>query len=103
MSDLKQLPSIADAQRSPLVERLLAPLEHLLEENRRQAEIIHQMRDQIAVLKGQKAKPKFKPSGMDAETEPDGDADGSRPTAAMGAGCGRESALGRPSAARPTS
>jgi hypothetical protein len=29
------------------------------------------------VLKGQKAKPKFKPSGMETETEPDGDADGS--------------------------
>jgi hypothetical protein len=76
MPDLKQLPSIADAQRSPLVEQLLAQLEYLLEENRRQAEIIQQMRDEIAVLKGQKAKPKFKPSGMDTETEPDGDGDG---------------------------
>ena len=69
--------SIAEAQRSPLVEQLLVQLEHLLEENRRQAEIIQQMRDEIAVLKGQKAKPKFKPSGMETETEPDGDADGS--------------------------
>jgi hypothetical protein len=34
------------------------------------------MRDEIAVLKGQKAKPKFKPSGMEAETEPDDEADG---------------------------
>jgi len=75
MPDLKQLPSIAEAQRSPLVEQLLVQLEYLLEENRRQAEIIQQMRDEIAVLKGQKAKPKFKPSGMDTETEPDGDAD----------------------------
>ena len=63
MPDLKQLPSIAEAQRSPLVEQLLVQLEHLLEENGRQAEIIQQMRDEIAVLKGQKAKPKFKPSG----------------------------------------
>ena len=77
MPDLKQLPNIAEAQRSPLVEQLLVQLEHLLEENRRQAEIIQQMRDEIAVLKGQKAKPKFKPSGMETETEPDGDADGS--------------------------
>ena len=77
MLDLKQLPNIAEAQRSPLVEQLLVQLEHLLEENRRQAEIIQQMRDEIAVLKGQKAKPKFKPSGMETETEPDGDADGS--------------------------
>ncbi len=77
MPDLEPLPSIADAQRSPLVEQLLVQLERLLEENRRQAEIIQQMRDEIAVLKGQKAKPKIKPSGMDAETEPDGVADGS--------------------------
>jgi hypothetical protein len=52
MPDLKQLPSIAEAQRSPLVEQLLVQLEHLLEENLRQAEIIQQMRDEIAVLKG---------------------------------------------------
>jgi len=75
MPDLKQLPNIAEAQRSALVEQLLVQLEHLLEENRTQAEIIQQMRDEIAVLKGQKAKPKFKPSGM--ETETDGDAKGS--------------------------
>ncbi len=77
MPDLKQLPHIAEAQRSPLVEQLLVQLEYLLEENLRQADIIQQMRDEIAVLKGQKAKPKFKPSGMETETEPDGDADGS--------------------------
>ena len=77
MPDLKQLPNIAAAQRSPLVEQLLVQIEHLLEENRTQADIIQRMRDEIAVLKGQKAKPKFKPSGMEAETEPDGDADGS--------------------------
>ena len=76
MSDLKQLPTIADAERSALVEQLLGQIEHLLEENGRQAEIIQQMRDEIAVLKGQKAKPKFKPSGMETETGPDGDRDG---------------------------
>ena len=77
MPDLKQLPSIAEAQRSPLVEQLLVQLERVLEENRRQAEIIQQMRDEIAVLKGQKAKPKFKPSGMETQTEPGEDTDGS--------------------------
>jgi hypothetical protein len=76
MSDLKRLPTIADAERSALVEQLLGQIEHLLEKNHRQAEIIQQMRDEIAVLKGQKAKPKFKPSGMETETEPDGDSDG---------------------------
>jgi hypothetical protein len=76
MSDLKQLPTIADEERSALVEQLLGQIEHLLEENGRQAEIIQQMRDEIAVLKGQKAKPKFKPSGMESETGPDDDRDG---------------------------
>ena len=78
MSDLKQLPTIADAERSALVEQLLGQIEHLLEENGRQAEIIQQMRDEIAVLKGQKAKPKFKPSGMESgadETDGNGDSD----------------------------
>ena len=76
MSDQDQLPSIAESQRTSLVEQLLEQVEHLLEENRKQAERIQQLRDEIAVLKGQKAKPKFKPSGMDTETEPSGDGDG---------------------------
>jgi cell division septum initiation protein DivIVA len=76
MPDRNQLPSIAEAQRTPLVEQLLEQIEQLLEENHRQAERIQQLRDEIAVLKGQRAKPKFKPSGMDRETERGGEADG---------------------------
>jgi hypothetical protein len=70
VSDHDPLPTIAASQHTPLVEQLL-------EENRRQAEQIQQLRDEIAVLKGQKAKPKFKPSGMDTKSEPSGDAEGS--------------------------
>ena len=44
-------------------------IEGLAEENQRQAETIQQMRDEIAVLKGEKAKPKFKSSKMDEETD----------------------------------
>jgi hypothetical protein len=76
LPDLKQLPSIGDVERNVLVEQLLGQIEYLLEENRKQAEIIQQMRDEIAVLKGQKAKPKFKPSGMETEAEPDDETDG---------------------------
>ena len=42
-------------------------IERLLEENQQQAETIQQMRDEIATLKGEKAKPKLKPSNMDKE------------------------------------
>lgn len=48
----------------------------------RQAETIQQLRDEIAVLKGEKPKPTFKPSGMEKQTDPnvtdgrDGDGDG---------------------------
>jgi hypothetical protein len=76
MFDLKRLPHIAEAQHNASVEQLLGQIEYLLEENRRQAEVIQQMRDEIAVLKGQKARPTFKPSGMETETEPDDEADG---------------------------
>ena len=73
-SDHDLLPSIPEAERSPLVEQLLGLTERLLQENRRQAELIQQLRDEIAVLKGEKGKPKFKPSGMDTQTDPAGDA-----------------------------
>jgi hypothetical protein len=69
MPDRSPLPNIPEWQCTPLVEQLLELVESLLEKNREQAEHIQQLRDEIAVLKGQKAKPKFKPSGMDSETD----------------------------------
>jgi hypothetical protein len=73
MPDHDLLPNIPEGERSPLVEQLLGLVEHLLQENLRQAEVIQQLRDEIAVLKGEKGKPKFKPSGMDTQTNPAGD------------------------------
>ncbi len=67
-----ELPEVPDAQRSPLIEELLARIEHLIQRNRHLEETVQQLRDEIAVLKGEQAKPKFKASGMarasDAET-----------------------------------
>lgn len=79
MADPNPLPEICEAERTPLVELLLARIERLLEEQCRQAELIGQLRDEIAVLKGEKARPKYKPSGMEQQTEPqasEGDAKG---------------------------
>lgn len=56
-----------------MVEQLLALVEQLLQETLGQAELIQQLRDEIAALKGEKGKPKFKPSGMDPQTEPTGE------------------------------
>ena len=49
--------------------QLLARIDNLLEALQRANGEIGQMRDEIAVLKGQKARPKFKPSKMDESTD----------------------------------
>nr|WP_245232773.1 hypothetical protein [Thiorhodococcus minor] len=59
-----ELPDIPAAERTPLVEQLLGLIEALAERTQLQAESIQQLRDEIAVVKGEKGKPRFKPSGM---------------------------------------
>jgi hypothetical protein len=103
ISDCRRLPIVAEAERTPRVEQLLAQSEQLLEAHREQAERVQQLPDKIAVLKGQKAKPTFKPSGMESETETDprGDGDGEEGNGA--AGLPHASVPVRPSGARPCS
>jgi hypothetical protein len=69
MADWNPLALLGEAERTPLVKVLLARIEQLLEDQRRQAELVQQLRDEIAILKGERGKPKFKPSGMEQETE----------------------------------
>lgn len=56
---------------TPLVKQLVARIDNLLEALQRANGEIGQMRDEIAVLKGEKARPKFKPSKMDESTDKD--------------------------------
>ena len=67
---------------TPLVKKLLAHIDVLVEALQRANSEIQQMRDEIAVLKGQKARPKFKSSKMDQNTDKDneqGDDQGASP------------------------
>jgi len=73
-----ELPSVVLEEGSPLVRSLVARLDHLATENTelkeqvlQQAETIRELRDEIAVLKGQKGRPVMKPSRMDKETDKD--------------------------------
>jgi len=65
------LPPITAEERTPLVEKLVEIIDGLLEKNQRLSAEAQQMRDEIAVLKGEKAKPKFKSSKMDKNTNED--------------------------------
>ena len=63
------VPPISVEEATPLVKTRVAMIEEMWEEHQRQAETLQQMRDEIAVLKGEKAKPKFKSSKRDEETD----------------------------------
>ena len=57
-----ELPEIRPAERTPLVEALLAIIQVLLDRNQQLEETILQLRDEIALLKGQKPRPQIQPS-----------------------------------------
>ena len=63
-----ELPPIPNDQRTPLVEQLLALIDQLVQRNAQLEETVPHLRDEIAVLKGQKPKPTIAPSRL--ETTP---------------------------------
>ena len=74
-----ELPCSLLEEGPPWVRSLFTRLDHLAAENielkeqvLQQAETIRELRDEIAVLKGQKGRPVMKPSRMDKETDKDG-------------------------------
>ena len=63
-----ELPPIPDAERTPLVEGLLALLDAQQTRIQQLEETVQQLRDEIAILKGQSPRPKIAPSTL--ETPP---------------------------------
>ena len=73
MSKTPKIPDIPEEERTPLVV-------HLLEVVRYQSELIQRLRDEIAILKGDKPRPKIKPSGMEnGEKKNNDSSSGKRP------------------------
>lgn len=63
-----ELPSIPESERTPLVQGLLELIEALTQEVQRQEERMRQLEDEIALLKGEKKRPQFKPSKRDEKS-----------------------------------
>lgn len=66
-----ELPDIPEAEQTPVVKGLLALVEQLIEQVHRQQEEIDTLKDEVRVLKGQKKRPRFKPSKLDESTGDD--------------------------------
>lgn len=71
MSKPVRVPEIPEAEQTPLVRGLMGIIEEQAEQLRRQEELIGQLRDEIAVLKGEKQRPRFKASGMEEKAGQD--------------------------------
>ena len=78
--------NIPDAERTPLVNQSLVLIEQVMQENHQLNETVQQLRDEVARLKREKGKPKFKASGMDRKT-------GSGPDASTPDGTGADAKL----------
>src|SRR5437867_1323949 len=61
-----ELPPIFDGDRTPLVEALLAIIDGQQQRIQQLEETVQQLRDEIAILKGQKPRPTIAPSRLEA-------------------------------------
>ena len=61
-----ELPPISDAERTPLVEALLALIDAQQQRIQQLEETVGKLRDEIALLKGEKPRPKIAPSRLEA-------------------------------------
>lgn len=67
MKTLPPFPEVPANERTPCVDALLKIIEGLRETVQRQGVEIGRLKDEIAILKGEKARPQFKPSRMEPE------------------------------------
>lgn len=76
------LPPIPAAERTPLVEALLAIIDAQQQRIRQLEETVGQLRDEIALLQGQKPRPTIAPSRLETPTPPPPDPTTKRPGSA---------------------
>jgi hypothetical protein len=65
-----EIPQVPPEQQTALVQELLALIARLAQRIQEQDEQIEQLEDEVAVLKGEKKRPQFKPSRLDPGTDP---------------------------------
>jgi hypothetical protein len=66
-----RVPEIPEAEQPPLVRGLVGIIEEQAEHLRQQEELSGHLKDEIAVLKGEKKRPRFKASGMEEKAGQD--------------------------------
>jgi hypothetical protein len=74
-----ELPEVCPEERTPLVESLLAIVRQLLDRVEQLEGSVQQLRDENAILKGQKPRPKIGPSRLESPTPALPPKDGKRP------------------------
>jgi hypothetical protein len=65
-----ELPEIPPEERTPVVEALLGVMRQLLDRVQQLEETNQQLRDEVAILKGQRPKPQIKPSQLESRQQP---------------------------------